>query len=182
MANAKGMNFVGMVKFLRGQREASLELLPESLRHYLDDRISVASWYPEKDMIGLVNVLAKLMPETDEDPLVMIGRINAREHVKGAYNHLFESPRPESLPLRANALWKSMHDTGEFRVVMSDSEATAEVSGYADPSPEMCVMIRPYTEELFRASGLKDIFVEKRSCCREGASVCQYYVSWNAIE
>lgn len=180
MAMAKGINFVDMVKFLRSQRAAALGLMPESLRHYLDDRISVASWYPEEDMIGLVRVLVQLMPETDEDPLVVIGRINARQHVKGAYNHLFTSSELGTLPLRAVALWKSMHDSGDFRVVMGEGEATAEITGYASPSPEMCVMIRPYLEELFRATGIEKARVEKRSCCREGDSSCRYHVVWES--
>jgi len=182
MANAKGINFVDMVKFLRSQRAAALELMPESLRHYLDERINLAAWYPEEDMIGLVRVLARLMPKSDEDPLVLIGRINARQHVKGAYSHLFNSSDLATLPRRAIALWKSMHDSGDFRVVMGDGEATAEIAGYAYPSPEMCVMTRPYLEELFRASGIEKIHVEKRACCLESDSACRYHVAWDAVD
>ena len=182
MANAKGINLVDMVKFLRAQRETSLPLLPAPLRHYLDETINIAAWYPEEDMIGLVRVLAQLMPQTGEEPLVLIGRINAREHVKGAYNHLFENGQLSTLPIRAKALWKSMHDSGDFRLAMADGEATAEVVGYAYPTPEMCVMIRPYVEELFRATGIEKIHVEKRSCCREGDAACRYHVTWSSPE
>ncbi len=177
-ARAKGINFVGMVKFLRTQREAALELLPESLRHYLDDQISVASWYPEEDMIGLVRVLAKLMPPGQEEPLVLIGRINARQHIEGVYNHLFESPDLLTLPLRAVALWKSMHDSGDFKIVLDAGEATVELSDYGHPSREMCVMVRPYLEEFFRASGIEKVDVEKQACCLDGASTCRYQVRW----
>ncbi len=180
MDKAKGINFVDMVKFLRVRREESLKIMPEELQHYLDARISVSAWYPEADMIGLVRVLVQLMPETEEDPLVLIGRINARQHIKGAYKHLFESSELSTLPLRASTLWKSMHDSGEFRLVMGDASATAEVSGYSHPSPEMCVMIRPYIEELLRASGIEGIRVEKESCCRKGDSACRYAVSWDS--
>lgn len=182
MAKTKGTNLVEMVKFLRAQREASLELMPEPLRHYLDENVSVASWYPEEDVIDLVKVTIQLIPETDEDPLVVVGRINALQHVKGAYNHLFDSPELATLPIRANALWQSMHDSGEFRVALADGEATAEVTGYACPSPEMCVMIRPYIEELFHASGIEKVLVEKRACCLEGDSTCRYHVLWDSAE
>ncbi|MGH0029302.1 MAG: hypothetical protein ACQGVC_05900 [Myxococcota bacterium] len=182
MPKTKGINVLEMVKFLRARRDAALELMPETLRHYLDERINVASWYPEEDMIGLVRVLVQLLPEGDEEPLVSIGRLNAHQHIEGTYKHLFESPRSATLPLRAATLWKSMHDSGEFRVVMGDGEATAEVSGYAYPTPEMCTMIRPYLEELFRASGIEKVQVDKRACCRVGASVCRYRVSWESLD
>ncbi len=182
MGNAKGINLVEMVKFLRVRRAEALELLPESLHHYLDENINVASWYPEADMIGLVRVLAKFIPETDEEPLVLIGRINARQHVdEGPYKHLFDNAELATLPLCAVALWKSMHDSGTFRVVLGKGEATAEVSGYDDPSPEMCLMIRPYIEELFRASGIEKVKVEKRACCLEGDSACRYHVDWEPL-
>jgi hypothetical protein len=65
---------------------------------------------------------------------------------------------------------------------MDDGEATAEVVGFAATSPEMCVMIRPYVEELFRATGIEKVTVEKRLCCLEGASSCRYHVSWDFLQ
>jgi hypothetical protein len=54
MANAKGTSLIDMVEFLRSRRDEAMALRPSELRHYLDEKINVASWYPEQDMIGLV--------------------------------------------------------------------------------------------------------------------------------
>jgi hypothetical protein len=43
MAKAKGTVVVEVVKTLRRNRERALELLPEKLHHYLQERIVVAS-------------------------------------------------------------------------------------------------------------------------------------------
>ena len=178
MANAKGISLVDMVKFLRSRREDALPLLPARLHRYLDERINIAQWYPEEDMIGLVRVLVQLMPETPEPPLRLIGRLNARHHVTGAYAHLFSDADPAHLPLRARSLWKAMHDTGELRMIVAEGEAEVEITGYGYPSPEMCEMIQPYLEELFASAGLEKVRIDKRGCCRAGAAACRYYVSW----
>ncbi|HEY8154396.1 MAG TPA: hypothetical protein VII72_09750 [Myxococcota bacterium] len=178
MANAKGISLVDMVKYLRSRREEAIALLPERLRRYLDEKINIALWYPEEDMIGLVRVLVQLMPATSEPALRLIGRLNARHHVSGAYAHLFADADVPRLPLRARSLWKAMHDTGDLHMVVGDGEAEVEISGYGHPSAEMCEMIQPYLEELFFAAGVKKVRIVKRACCRAGGAACRYQVSW----
>jgi hypothetical protein len=178
VANAKGISLVDMVKFLRSRREDAIPLLPPQLHRYLDAKINIAQWYPEADMIGLVRVLVQLMPATAEPALRVIGRLNARYHVSGAYAHLFKDADVQRLPLRARSLWKAMHDTGDLRVVVGDHEAEVEITGYGYPTPEMCEMIQPYLEELFASAGLKRLRVEKRACCRAAGPACRYTVSW----
>jgi len=180
VANAKGISLIDMVKFLRSRRREAAALLPEDLQHYLDEHISVARWYPEQDMIGLVKVLVRLMPEVLEEPLVTIGRLNARHHVKGAYNHFFRDLELSMLPIRATALWRSMHDTGEMTVRLGDNEAVVEIADYGYPSPEMCVMVQPYLEELFRAAGVEKPTTEKKRCRLRGDPVCSYDITWGA--
>jgi hypothetical protein len=180
MPNAKGTSLADMVKFLRSRREEATALLPAELRHYLDEKINVARWYPEPDMIGLVRVLARLLPASDEEPLVTIGRLNARYHMQGAYRHLFDGFDLSRVPLRAVALWRSMHDTGDIRVMLREREAQVDVVDYGYPNPEMCVMIRPYLEELFSASGAKNVRSEKSACCLAGAAACTYRILWES--
>ena len=178
MAKTKGTNLVDMVKFLRTQRAAALELLPRRLHFYLEDQLRVTAWYPEEDMIELVRVLAKLLPGSGEDPLVRIGRLNARMHLQGAYSHLLQEAEPSVLPIRAVALWKSMHDTGEFKLGVEVDHAEARLSGYGHPTPEMCIMLGAYLLELFELSGVRDTKVEEHACCRLGAPACRWRITW----
>lgn len=85
--------------------------------------------------------MAKLLPGSGEAPLVQIGRLNARMHLQATYAHLLEDARPSALPIRALALWKSMHDTGEFKLQADDDGADARLAGYGYPTPEMCAML-----------------------------------------
>jgi hypothetical protein len=177
-AHTKGTNLVDMVKFLRTRRDEALALLPRALHHYLDGPPSVAAWYPEADMIELVRVLTKLLSRSDEDPLVQIGRLNARMHLQGTYAHLLKDARPSVLPIRAVALWKSMHDTGDFRLAVDGDHAEAVLAGYGHPTPEMCVMLGAYLVQLFELSGVDAVKIDERSCCRSGAPACRWEIGW----
>ena len=178
MANAKGISLIDMVKYLRSRRDEAAALLPSGLRQYLDKKINIASWYPEEDMVALVRVVARLLPASGEEPLLTIGRLNARHHMAGAYRHLFDSPDLSGVPLRARTLWQSMHDTGDFRVTLEEGEARADISGYGHPSREMCTMVGSYTEELFIAAGAKQLSSEHIACRLDGDAVCSYRIRW----
>ena len=182
-ARTKGTNLVDMVKFLRTQREAALALLPQSLHHYLDARLNVAAWYPEEDMIALVRVLAKLMPDAGDDPqaaLVRIGRLNAHMHLQGTYAHLLADARLAQLPVRAVALWKSMHDTGDFKLSIETDHAEARLGGFGHPTPEMCTMLGAYVLELFELAGMREPRGDEVACCRAGAPECRWRITWSA--
>lgn len=174
----KGTNLIDMVKFLRSQRDAARRLLPEPLHRYLDERLNVAAWYPEEDMIGLVQALAKLLPRSAEDPLILIGRLNARSHLQGTYAHLLKDASPSTLPVRAVALWKTMHDTGEFQLRVDEASADARLSGYGHPTAEMCAMLAGYLLELFVVAGAADVKIDEIACCRRGASACRWQIAW----
>jgi hypothetical protein len=176
----KGTNLIDMVKFLRSQRDAARKLLPGALHRYLDERLNVASWYPEEDMIGLVQALAKLLPRSAEDPLILIGRLNARSHLQGTYSHLLKEASPSTLPIRAVALWKTMHDTGEFQLAVDEGAAEARLSAYGHPTAEMCAMLAGYLLELFVVAGAPDAKIDETACCRRGASACRWRIEWTS--
>jgi hypothetical protein len=176
----KGTNLIDMVKFLRKQRDAARGLLPGRLHRYIDERLNVSAWYPEEDMVGLVQALVKLMPGPPEDALVRIGRLNARMHFQGTYAHLLSDARPAVLPGRAVALSKTMHDTGDFRLAVERDHAEARLSGYGHPTAEMCVLLGAYVLELFALAGVSDAKVEEVACCRRGALDCRWRIAWPA--
>jgi hypothetical protein len=176
----KGTNLIDMVKFLRLHRDAARRHLPEAHHRYLDERLNVAAWYPEEDMIALVQALVRILPSSGEDPLVLIGRLNARMHLQGTYAHLLKDASPSTLPVRAVALWKTMHDTGEFQLAAEDGSAEARLSGYGHPTAEMCAMLGGYLLELFVVAGAADAKVDEVACCRRAASACRWRIEWTS--
>jgi hypothetical protein len=77
MARAKGASLIGLVKWLRHDREAALRALPAGLHHYLEDRIQIASWYPEEDLLALVRALARVLPVGEGDVYEQMGGASA---------------------------------------------------------------------------------------------------------
>jgi hypothetical protein len=179
MANAKGSALVGAVKFLRSRREDALRLLAPELRHYLDDRIQISSWYPEQDLLSLIRAVAPLLPVRSTDVYETMGRAIAREHMGSTYAHLLREADELALPRRALVLWQSMHDTGQMTLKVEEpGHARIDVLGYALPSREICGTVTGYMRETLGIAGLKDPIVMKTACRAGGKEACTWRATW----
>ena len=180
MANTKGSNVVGLVRFLRSRREQARELLPSGLHHYLEDRIEVTRWYPEEDSVGLQRAVAALLPVTDEDAYELMGSLDAQLHLKGVYKHLREGARPEVLPVRIIALWSSVHDTGKVRIAQAESgRSQIDLVDFEATSIEVCKSATGYIREVYRMAGVENLNVRKSACRLSGDDLCSWTVTWN---
>ena len=181
MARAKGASLLSAVKWLRGNRDQALAALAPNLHHYLDDRIQVASWYPEQDLIELIRALARILPAGGGDVYEQMGRFSARDQLAGVYRHLLEGGDVLSLPRRGLVLWQSQHDSGRLCVSMDGpGSARVEVSDYALPTREMCKILLGYTAEMFVMAELKDPVVRKTACRLDGAERCAWQCTWTS--
>ncbi len=176
MAKSKGTNLIDLVKFLRTERETALNALAPELHHYLDERITVSAWYPEKDCYLLMCAMERLLPDSGAELYRKIGILNAKNHLGGSYRHLLSDLRLQTIPIRAEALWKSMHDTGELRVQIEDEgSGRAVLRGYESPGPEMCLVIESYLAEVLRMAGLGSIQSAKESCVHRANPECVWH-------
>jgi hypothetical protein len=180
MARAKGATLLGAVRWLRSDREAAKKALPQRLHHYLEERIQIATWYPEADLLELVRALAAILPMQQGDVYQQMGRFSARDQFDGVYRHLLEGGDEFSLPRRGLVLWQSQHDTGRLQVnVEEPGLACVEVVDFALPSREMCAILLGYTAEMFTIAELRDPRVEKVSCRLDGADRCSWRCTWS---
>lgn len=184
MAKTKGTTIVALVKFLRRNREAAKERVPSRLLHYLDQRVHVASWYPEEDLRDLARAVAPMFPANLGDPFEAMGRASAREHLEGTYGHLFEgTDDPLSIPARAFALWASMHDSGRLDTHVEPPDAIrVELTGFALPSPEMCGIVGGYLAETLRLVGFPAPRAEPIACRLDGMPSCVWQCRWTPGE
>lgn len=179
MARAKGASLLSAVKWLRKHREAALANLPPHLHHYLEERIQIASWYPEEDLVELIRGLARSLPVGIGRVYEQMGRLSARDQLTGVYRHLLEGGDALSLPRRGLVLWQSQHDSGRLKLSMEGPDAArVEISDYALPTREMCGIMLGYTAEMFVMADLKDPVVRKTSCRLDGAASCIWQCSW----
>lgn len=173
MANSKGTNLIDMVKFLRSRKQQALDALSPRLHGYLERRIVVSDWYPERDLYELMLAFAKLMPGSGAELYRQIGVLTMRNHLNGSYRHLLSGICLETLPVRANALWKSLHDTGEMVVGVTDARTgSVLLREYENLGPEMCLVIESYIAEQLRLAGLDDVCIDPERCVHHGADDC----------
>jgi hypothetical protein len=185
MAKTKGTTIVALVKFLRRHREEAAAALPAHLRHYLEERVHVSSWYPEQDLLELARVMAPMLGKSVADPYDVMGRFTARDHLEGAYSHLFEGVEdPLAIPARAFALWATMHDSGRLETFVEGSDALrVELAEFALPSREMCAIVGGYLTETMSALGFVLQGPARKLACRlEGAPRCSWRCSFAAGE
>ena len=179
MSKVKGSAMEGAVRFLASKREAAEPLLATPLLHYLDERISTASWYPEEDLVALIQVMLRLIPGDRDEGLEQMGRSTARGHLERTYTHLIENGGPRNLGIRAFALWSAMHDSGEMHVVdQSIGSMRLSLSGYGHPSEELCKISCGYILEVLAQNGIY-AEVTKLSCAVTGDEACVWDFRWD---
>jgi len=179
MAKAKGTTLVGAVKFLRSRKDEARAILPAELQHYLGEKISVSGWYPEEDLLGLIRVMLRLVPDNHKEALEMMGAFTARSHGEGVYAHLLEGGGSST---KSFALWSSMHDSGRLRLTNEGANsARFDLVDYGLPSPEMCQIVGAYIRETYRVAG-RIAEVTKTSCVRQGDPVCSWTCSWDGSQ
>jgi hypothetical protein len=183
MAMAKGASLVAAVRWLRHDREAGLRALPAHLHHYLDERIQVASWYPEQDLLELIRAIARFLPVGGGEVYEQMGRFSARDQLAGVYRHLLEGGDEFSLPRRGLVLWQSQHDSGRLSMTIEGpGVARIDVFDYALPSREMCGILRGYTAEMFAMAELKEPSVREQACRLDGADRCSWRCTWTPAQ
>jgi hypothetical protein len=179
MAKVKGAAMVDSVRFLRRHKDEARKVLPPALHHYLGERILVASWYPEQDLVPLVRAVARVSGEPEQRFFEKAGRLSAQAHAQGVYKHLVAGER-EGLARRALVLWSSQHDTGKMEMVSEGPGCVrVVVRDFAAPSREFCGINGGYVGATFEISGCHDVRVKKLSCCVDGAPECAWQVTWD---
>lgn len=174
-AHSKGTNVIDMVKFLRTRRDRALAVLPSRLHPYLEKRVDVAAWYPEEDVYELSLALACLLPEQGEAVYRRLGELNARNHTEGSYGHLLGEVRLDTLAIRARALWKTLHDTGELTFEPDPERGgRAVLRDYASPGREMCGVIGAYLAETVARAGFEGVEAHHERCVHRGDSDCAW--------
>ena len=175
MSKAKGSILVGAVKALRQRKDEALAVLPESMHRYLTDRILMADWYPQEDLLALIRALMKIIPGDPDQVLRGMGAATARELGDGVYSNLMTNSGSASTTF---ALWSSMHDSGTLKARRDakTKEIVFELVDFGSPSAEMCAITGAFIQESVRMSGHTGT-VQKTSCVLDGGACCRWTTS-----
>ena len=174
MGKTKGAAALTSVKLLRARKDEAKKALAPELHHYLEDRIVVAAWYPERDVFGLMMACAKLYP-LEGAQFEAMGAAAARLHLDGIYAPLLQ----RDPAVRAHTLWKTQHDSGELTLTSSSPDsATYQLTGWEALGAEHCRLLGGYFCEVHRLTGAAEPSYEHTACSSRGAAPCTRVVRW----
>jgi hypothetical protein len=175
MGKTKGSAVLGAVKLLRARKIEAAALLPAALRRYLEERVVVASWYPEEDLIGLIVTCATLLQVPGDRVFETMGALSARSHLEGVYADLLH----RGPATRARTLWKTQHDTGVLSVTSeTPTSVTYELVGWDHGSAEYCRLLGGYFAEVHRLAGAASPTFLHPTCRSARAASCTWVVRW----
>jgi len=175
MGKTKGSAVLNAVKLLRARKDDAARLVPPALRHYLEERVVVASWYPEEDLIALIVTCAALLPVPRDSVFETMGAHSARTHLEGVYADLLH----RGPTTRARTLWKTQHDTGVLSVTSeTPSSVTYELVGWDHGSAEYCQLLGGYFAEVHRLAGAANPTFLHPTCRSARSPRCVWVVRW----
>ncbi len=176
MARIKGAGVVELVKFLRTHKTRALEVLPPDLQHYLTERVLLGSWYPERDVMGLLTAMLEVAGVGDA--YERAGAIVARRNLATIYASHIQRSDPEAALRYISALWSNYHDTGREKATFTGSTCRIEISDFGIVDADYCRVIGAYNRELIELTGGEVRTMQKLSCTAAGDPTCVWQYEW----
>lgn len=160
----KGLAVLNLVAAFRDAVENPSQKVPEELRPYLEERILVSSWYPEKHHLRLMEILAEELKIPGKDVWVFLGRKNAEIDLDGIYSAMVMRGNPRATLERFPRIWRLYRDHGSPEVVAAtEDEGVIEIGDYPFAGSTMARLVKGYLEEALRQAGSGDVTVEIES-------------------
>lgn len=159
MAKIKGTAISTVVRLLKEQ--GSLAEIPEPLKPYLEERVLVASWYPEEDFLSLLRALAQSRPSAEKDSWLWMGRSMAHVDLLQIYSSMVQKGSPMGTLQRLPRLWRLYHNSGRADVGQLDpSRAQIQVADYAYADEDFCRWMKGYIAEMLKIGGARSVQVK----------------------
>jgi hypothetical protein len=154
MAKVKGTGMLHVVKALRVRRNHVEALLPERLRHYLEEKILVASWYPAEDLLDLLRTLVHFVPKGIGNAWWWMGEQGARSDLAEVYAAMVQKGNAWATMQRLPRLWRLYHDAGKVEVgVAGSTRAQVILTEVAFVQEDFGQLVAGYLCQMLRTVG-----------------------------
>lgn len=176
----KGIAIKGAVDALNVSRELALELLPERLKHYLDETLLVSGWYPEEDHYGLLLVIAKIYYREGKDVWFWIGRRAARHDLTRLYQAMVQIGRPFNTMRRFPKIWRLYRTAGYLKVqTIGSTKGVVRLYDYPFMTPDTSRLMAGYLAETIQLSGGVNVLVNPTARGHSVGAPTIWTVSWS---
>ncbi|MCG8458966.1 MAG: DUF2378 family protein [Holophagales bacterium] len=167
------------IRALVFRHDEASTLLDEDLRHYLGERVLVASWYPEEDHVRLMKVVAQLYAQPGKDVWQWMGVQTARMDLRELYASMVAQGRPQETLKRFPALWRLYRTAGRAEVqTLGSRRGIVRLYDYPFLCPEIERLLGGYLEEALRLSGASEISAQVTSPGRPVGPPVIWVLEW----
>lgn len=157
----RGVALLGALRALRHYRDDALRRLDPSLHHYLVDKVLINGWYPETDLLALLEVVAALRALPEEDVWQWMGERMAQTDLGGIFAFAMTPTEPTELLERLPTLWSLYRSAGGLHgEATGERTARIEVRDYPLISDTFCRLMAGYLAEALRVAGGQQVAVE----------------------
>lgn len=167
--NMKGTGIISVVRALRARRDAALRALPAELHRYLDERITISSWYPETDYVALMVAFLGVYKGLTWHG---VGEVAAREALTGVYRNIVVPGEVGETAQRMRVNWRNYHDTGLLSVEVEPTFVRVHVRDYCMVSSDVCRLNQGYFGVLLGLAGNPITGSHKLRCTARGDDEC----------
>lgn len=179
ISQVRGVALLGALRALRHHRDQALDLLAPKLHHYLVDKVLMNGWYPEQDLLDLLDVVAVLRAKPGADVWAWMGERMAQTDLGGIVASALAPSEPAALLERLPALWTLYRSVGELKVEKTGHRAArVEVQDYPFVSEKFCRLMQGYLAEAFRLSGGENVEVKAPGPAGSIADPTPFEVTW----
>lgn len=190
--NIKGTALLPIVSAFRAESATLDPMLPPQLRHYIDEDVDIAGWYPIEDVLELMRIMAKgLMPQvTTQRTFEYFGAVAAERDLQGKQDLVRETHRViagfyegaiskkhdlATTVRRACGLHQLYYDVGEL-IPRRIGERTLSLRTEHQPfvGEELCHITRGYFLQILRMIAVQSD-LQKVSCRARGDAACEWH-------
>jgi len=107
------------------------------------------------------------------------GRFLAKESIPTIYKIFIKLGDPAFVIERADRFWHQVHNTGRMETTRTGKNSViGKLIGKESPHKAFCMSLMGYFQGTLELCGANNIKIEEVRCAANGASHCEYAVSW----
>ena len=180
----KGQPVISFLKFIEQElpldkRMSLIERLPPRYRDEIGRKLILAtSTYPLSLLTFMTAEAARLAGVPESDFARRAGRFAAKEGLNGVYRVFVRLLDPNTVLSKAAGLWSTIWTAGKLSAERTgERSAVIRLRDFPKTERVLCDRITGWIEHIAEMTGVQPT-VEHPRCTSEGATECEWRVSW----
>ena len=184
LGNTKAAGINAMLRWIEATKGKPMvarifDELPLEQRKLLSVKVFDNEWVDDRVAVALIQAIDRVLGAGDGAYFRLVGRVVARETLRGIYRIFLKLAGMDVVVRRANSIWRAYFDTGRFEIVeVGKGFARVRLLDYP-PYSTTCPGIMGWIDVIYEFYGLDGTIVHP-SCRRTGAEFCEFHQTWKA--